>query len=203
MTTSPSIRAALRLVFGFLRGLALATVVLACAGCFASAGVGPNADRPLETVDYVDLDRFAGRWYVIESIGTSAEAEAYDAIEVYEMLGDGEIDIDFRFRDGGFDGPVESIPQRGWVHDETTQAEWRVRPIWPLALAYLIIDLAPDYRYTVVGHPSKRWVWIMSRTPSLAESTLVEIRGRLADVGYDVTRLRRVPQRPLGEREDL
>lgn len=201
--TSPPFFSALRFDAAFLRCVPLAAVVLACAGCFASAGVGPNADRPLETVDSVDLDRFAGRWYVIESIGTSAEAEAYDAIEIYEMLGDGEIDIDFRFRDGGFDGPIESIPQRGWVHDEETRAEWRVRPIWPLALAYLIIDLAPDYRYTVVGHPSKRWVWIMARTPSLDESTLVEIRSRLADVGYDVSRLRRVPQRPLGEREGL
>ena len=105
--------------------------------------------------------------------------------------------------EGGFDGPVESIPQRGWVYDESTRAEWRVRPIWPLSLAYLIIDLAPDYHYAVVGHPSKRWVWIMAREPSLADATLVGIRDRLSAVGYDVSRLRRVPQRPLGERGEL
>ena len=184
-----------------LLGLAFAAVTTA--GCFASAGVGPNADRPLETVDAVDLDRFEGRWYVIESIGTSAEAEAYDAVEVYTMRDNGEIDIEFRFHEGGFDGPVESIPQRGWIHDETTRAEWRVRPIWPLALDYLIIDLAPDYHYTVVRHPSKRWVWIMAREPALADATLDAIRGRLANAGYDVSRLRRVPQRPLGERGEL
>ncbi len=187
------------------RARAVATILLTLTsmGCFTSAGVGPNADRPLETVAAVDLERFAGRWYVIESIGTSAEADAHDAIELYEIRDDGEIDIDFRFHEGGFDGPIESIPQRGWIHDESTRAEWRVRPIWPLALAYLIIDLAPDYHYAVVGHPSKRWVWIMAREPALPNDTLEAIRARLEEVGYDVTRLRRVPQRPLGERGEL
>jgi apolipoprotein D and lipocalin family protein len=50
---------------------------------------------------------------------------------------------------------------------EATPGEWRVRPIWPLSLAYLILELGPDYDYTVIGHPSKRWVWVLSRKPSL------------------------------------
>ncbi len=173
------------------------------AGCLGAAGVGPAADRPLETVASVDLERFAGRWYVIESIGTSAEEGAHDAVETYRLRDDGRIDIDFRFHADGFDGPIESIPQLGWVHDAETRAEWRVRPVWPLALAYLILELDPDYRYTVVGHPSKRWVWIMARTPSLDAATLALLRERLAAVGYDVTRLRPVPQRPLDDPDRL
>jgi apolipoprotein D and lipocalin family protein len=172
-------------------------------GCFSSAGVGPAAHRPLETVDAVDLERFAGRWFVIESIGTSAEDGAHDAVETYHLREDGRIDIDFRFHAGSFDGPIESIPQLGWVHDARTRAEWRVRPVWPLALAYLILDLDPEYAYTVVGHPSKRWVWIMARSPELAEDTLIRIRADLAAFGYDVDRLQRVPQRPLSDPERL
>lgn len=182
--------------------LALIALLAVNAGCIGSGGVGPNADVPLRTVEAVDLDRFAGRWYVIESMPTSQEEGAHDAVEIYTMEGEGRIDIQFTFREGSFDGPLRSIPQRGRVHDETTNAEWRVSPLWPIWLDYLILDLGPDYEYTVVGHPSKKYVWIMSREPALEAETLAEIRQRLADAGYDVSRIQPVPQRPLAERED-
>ena len=180
-------------------GLALAAALLTT-GCFTSQGVGPNAAVPLETVPYVDLERFAGAWYVIEHIGLSAEDGAHDEVETYTLREDGRIDIALTFRDGAFDGPEKSIPQLGWVHDPETNSEWRVRPFWPLSLAYLIIDLDDDYGWTVVGHPSKRWVWIMAREPRLDGRVLRGIRNRLAAVGYDVDRLVRVPQRPRDER---
>lgn len=189
-----------RLARRLVPALVFAGIALAASGCLTNAGVGPNARVPLETVEFVDLERFMGRWYVIESIGTAPEANAFDAEETYRLRQDGVIDIDFRFREGAFDGPVESIPQTGWVHDEETNAEWRVRPVWPLALDYLIIGLAPDYSHTVIGHPSKRYVWIMARTPSLPEPTLERIRGELRDAGYDLGAMRKVPQRPVGER---
>lgn len=175
--------------------LLLAPLVLALAGCLTSAGIGPNADAPLETVPQVDVERFMGPWYVIEHIGLSAEADAYGAVETYALRDDGLIEIDYRFREGGFDGPERSIPQTGWVHDERTGAEWRVRPFWPLSLAYLIVDLAPDYAWSVVGHPSKRWVWILAREPALDEETLAGIRARLVESGYDLEGLRKVPHR--------
>ena len=183
-----------------LLGFVLASAILT-SGCFTSQGVGPNASLPLETVRYVDLERFAGAWYVIESIGLGAEEGAHDEVETYTLREDGRIDIALTFRDGAFDGPVKSIPQQGWVHDPETNAEWRVRPFWPLSLAYLIIDLDEDYAWTVVGHPSKRWVWIMAREPTLDDDVLAGIRERLASVGYDIHRLVTIPQRPLGARE--
>ena len=183
--------------------LALIALASTSAGCLTSAGIGANADVPLQTVASVDLNRFAGRWYVIESIGLDAEAGAHDEIEIYRMRDDGRIDVELHFREGSFDGPRAAIPQLGWVHNKETNAEWRVRPFWPLSLAYLIIDLAPDYHYTVIGHPSKRWVWIMAREPSLDEATLRAIRQRLAESGHDIDRLVAIPQRPLDERDDL
>lgn len=179
----------------------LLVLALGTTGCFTSQGVGPNATAPLETVPFVDLERFAGAWYVIESIGLAAEEGAHDEVETYTLREDGRIDIALTFREGAFDGPERSIPQLGWVHDPETNAEWRVRPFWPLALDYLIIDLDEDYGWTVVGHPSKRWVWIMARAPRLDASVIQGIRARLAAVGYDVGRLVPIPQRPLHARE--
>ncbi len=177
----------------------LLTGLLGVTGCLTNAGVGPNARTPLPVVESVDLERFAGLWYVIESMPTSAESGAHDATEYYALREDGGIDIVFSFREDAFDGPEKVLEMRGWVLDESG-AEWRVRPFWPLRLAYLVIDLAPDYRYAVVGHPSKRYVWVMSRTPTLDPITRRAIRRRLADAGYDVRRIREVPQQGRPDR---
>ncbi|HKK50206.1 MAG TPA: lipocalin family protein [Myxococcota bacterium] len=176
-------------------------LIAATPGCLTSRGVGPRADAPLETVDRVDLERFAGLWYVIESMPTSLEEGAHDATEHYALREDGDIDITFRFREGAFDGPEEVLEMRGWVHDEQTRAEWRVSPFWPIRLAYLVLELDPDYGHTVIGHPSKRYVWIMSRKPTLDEEILERLREGLAAAGYDVSGIERVPQRPLSERD--
>ena len=68
------------------------------------ASSGPD----METVDYVDLERFMGDWYVIANIPTFLEKGAHNAVETYELNNDGTIATTFTFRDGGFDGKEKS-----------------------------------------------------------------------------------------------
>ena len=187
-----------RSVLACLAALA-AGLGLAC----ASGGVGPNADKPLETVDSVDLNRFAGLWYVISSMPTPAEEGAHNSTEQYRLRADGDIEIVNRFRVGGFDGPEEIIRLRGWVYDTETRAEWRVQPFWPVRLSYLILELADDYSYCVIGHPSKNYVWIMARSPDLSPTIQRGVERRLRDAGYDVRRLIPMPQQPLDQRPSI
>ncbi len=170
----------------------LALLGLACAS--GGSGVGPNAAAPLQVVESVDLERFSGLWYVISSMPTGAEEGAHNSTELYRLREDGEIDITNRFRVGGFDGPEKVITMRGWVHDEGANAEWRVQPIWPLRLSYLILELDADYRYVVVGHPSKSYVWIMSRESTLAPEIEARLRTGLAEAGYDIEQIQVMPQ---------
>ena len=60
--------------------------------------------EPLPAVDYVDLERFSGDWYVIANIPTFLEKGAHNAVETYELNEDGTIATTFTFRDGSFDG---------------------------------------------------------------------------------------------------
>ena len=78
-------------------------IVATIATCVAVSGCAGN-QPPLETVDYVDLDRFMGDWYVIANIPTFLEKNAYNAVESYELDSDGTIATTFVFRKGGFDG---------------------------------------------------------------------------------------------------
>ena len=155
-----------------------------------------NALPPLKTVDSVNIKNFMGKWYVIASIPTRFEVGATNAIEDYSWNEkQNRIDISFTFRQDHPAGEFKSIPQKGFVYNTKTNAEWRVQPFWPLKFAYLIIDLARDYRYTVIGVPKRNYVWIMARTPEMPKADYDEVIKRLQDVHqYDLTNLELVPQ---------
>ncbi|MFO0692103.1 MAG: lipocalin family protein [Polyangiales bacterium] len=155
---------------------------------------GCAREAPLRTVPSLDLARYAGDWYVIAHLPAKNERNAYDAIEHYDVEGE-RIRIRYTFREGSHEGERQELHMRGWVHDERTRAEWRVRPFWPLALAYVVVALDPDYQTTVVAHPSRKYAWIMARTPTLAPDALEPLVETLREQGFDTTRLRYVPQR--------
>lgn len=163
-------------------------------GC-ASPSAVEKKFGPLQTVQRVELNRFMGDWYVIANIPTFVEQGAHNAIERYTWNDKAQrIDVLFRFRKDRFDGPCKEMTQKGFVVNHTTNAQWRVQPFWPLKLPYLIIDLAEDYSYTVIGVPDRAHVWIMARTPTMAPALLERLTARLAAVGYDIDKLQRVPQ---------
>jgi len=150
---------------------------------------------PLAQAEKVDLARFMGDWYVIASIPTFIETDAYNAVESYRLDADGTVETTFTFRDGGFDGPVKRYTPRGYVLDRDSNAVWGMQFVWPVKADYRIAWLAPDYGQTVIARLKRDYVWIMARTPQIAEADYARIVEFVAAQGYDVARLRKVPQR--------
>merc|ERR1711879_884214 len=89
-----------------------------------------------ETVPYVDMDRFSGDWHVIALIPTSFEKGAEDGIENYSFDDEGNIRVEYTFKKGRRELKERVMYQKGWIYDNETNAEWRVRPLWPLKLPY-------------------------------------------------------------------
>lgn len=164
----------------------LATVFLA--GCGA---------RPpeLEPVEYVDLERFMGDWYVIANIPTFLEKGAHNAVENYSLNPDGTVATRFTFRDGGFDGDEKEYNPKGFVKDDGSNALWGMRFIWPIKADYRVVYLTPDYSQTIIGRNKRDFVWVMARTPTIPEADYAGIVQRIEEMGYDVTKLEKVPQR--------
>ena len=152
--------------------------------------------QPLRTVAHVDLKRYMGDWRVIANIPYFAERDCVDSVESYALRADGKIDNWFTFRKGSFDAPQKKFTALAWVHDQSTNAEWRVRFLGTVTVPYLVLDLDPQYRWTVVGHPSRNYGWIMARTKTLPDATYREILNRLQAQGYDPARFEKVPQIP-------
>lgn len=148
----------------------------------------------LRTVSKVDLARYMGDWRVIANIPYFAERDAYDSVESYALRPDGTIANRFVFRRGSWEAPVKRFDFTARVVNPDTNAEWRVRFLPLLNVSYLIIDLDPDYQWTVVGHPSRRYGWIMARERQLPDDVYAGILKRLDAQGYDSTKFVKVPQ---------
>lgn len=162
------------------------------AGCQASL-------PPIPTVDYVDLPRFMGDWYVIANIPTFLEKGAHNAIESYRLDDDGTIATTFTFRDGGFDGELKEYHPRGFVRDTQTNAEWGMQFVWPIRGDYRVIHLTDDYSVTVIGRNKRDYVWLMARSPELEDARYDEAVRVIVEAGYDISKLQRVPQRWPGD----
>ena len=163
--------------------------MLAIIGCAASP------DRPMPTVAHVDLTRFMGDWYVIANIPTFIEQGAHNAVESYRLALDGTIETTFTFRADGFDGPPKEYRPRGFVLDRRTNAHWGMQFVWPIKADYRIVHLADDYSQTIVAREARDYVWIMARRPTNPDADYRRLVDIVAQLGYDVSRLRKVPQR--------
>ena len=148
----------------------------------------------LQTVEYVDLQKFMGDWYVIANIPTFIEKGAVNAIESYRLDSKGRIKTTFTFRKDSVSGPEKKYNPTGFIYNRKTNAEWRMQFLWPFRSPFLIIDLDDDYSYTVIGIPSRKYVWIMAREHKMSEGLYNKIISNLEKVGYDITQIKRINQ---------
>jgi apolipoprotein D and lipocalin family protein len=172
----------------FARLLAMAALLL--------AGCRESAHPPLALAENVDLARFMGDWYVIANIPTYIEEDAHGAVESYRLAEDGTIETTFTFRDGGFDGKPKRYTPRGFVREGTGNAVWGMRFVWPVKADYRIAYVDPGYTLTVIGREARDYVWIMARQPTIPDADYERLLRFVASQGYDVAKVRKVPQRP-------
>jgi len=182
------------------RSVRLPRLALALLGSALLGGCATADFPPLEAMDReIELQRFMGDWYVIGFIPIDlpffSEADAHNAVESYELAGDGIIETTYTFREGSFDGPERQLTPKGWVHDEKTHAEWRMQFVWPFRAAYLIVHVDPDYRNTIIGVPDRKYLWIMSRQPEIPSTEYDRLLRIAGGLGYDTASVQRVPQR--------
>lgn len=150
--------------------------------------------EPLPTVNKVDLQKFMGDWYVIASIPTFIEKDAYNAVESYRLTEDGTVETTFTFEAGVFGGKKKIYRPTGYIRDTQSNAVWGMQFIWPIKGDYRIIYLTDDYSVTVIGRNKRDYVWLMAREPVLSEQQYDEAMAVIADAGYDLSRVQRVPQ---------
>ena len=177
-------------------------VLLAGAGAAAGAaalslGIATRFRRPaleLATVREVDLQQYAGRWFEIARMPVRFERETDRNVTAeYTTLPDGSVRIENRATQP--DGKVRRAHGTARVPNPEQTSKLRVK-FFPLAPAadYWVLGLDFAYRWAIVGEPSRKYLWILSRTPGLDGATMERVLRDVDAAGYDSTALILTPQ---------
>ncbi len=152
---------------------------------------------PLGVENKVDVSRYMGRWYEIARYPNSFEAGCVGVTADYELLDDGRVGVTNTCRQGSLNGKLDIIEGVARVTDERTNARLAVSFFWPFEGDYWILELGDeeDYGYAVVGEPSRKFLWILSRNPQMDEELYEDVLSRLRSKGYNRFLLERTRQR--------
>jgi len=167
----------------------MAAVVLVLMVVLLVSPAACGEETPPSTVEYVDVDRYVGLWYEIAKIPNRFQKKCAGGTTArYAIRDDGKIDVVNTCMKK--DGDTYSVKGIAKIVDANTNAKLEVSFVSFLGMNffwgdYWIIGLGDDYDYAVVGHPERKYGWILARTPKLEETTLDEIFAVLREKGYD------------------
>jgi apolipoprotein D and lipocalin family protein len=167
----------------------------ALAGCAAFAG-GPrgneNVPAPARTVE---LDHYLGRWYELARYDNRFERGCEGVTAEYSRRDDGYIGVKNTCRVGSPDGTARESLGRAKVVLDSGGAKLKVSFWGPFFVGdYWVLDHADDYSWSIVGEPSGRFLWILTRAARPSDSLTETLYKRVAALGYDTSLLRRTAQ---------
>lgn len=168
---------------------------VAAAGCAAfTAGPSGNVDVP-SPARTVDLDRYVGRWYEVARYENRFERGCEGVTADYWRREDGYIGVRNTCRQGQPGGPARQSEGRARVVPDSGNAKLKVSFWGPFFVGdYWVLDHADDYAWSIVGEPSGRFLWILTREPHPPAALVDTLYARAAALGYDVSLLRHTAQ---------
>ncbi len=149
---------------------------------------------PLETVEKVDLNKYMGKWYEIASFPQSFQKGCNCTTAEYELTNEGYVNVINSCRKNSTSGKLDIAEGKAFIVEGSNNSKLKVQFFWPFKGDYWIIDLAEDYSYAVVGHPSRDYLWVLCRTPQMERQIYNSLLDRVKQKGFDITRLRETTQ---------
>lgn len=171
--------------------LIIATFLLsACGAMFDKHPVGNT--RVPEPAKSVELSRYLGKWYEIARYEQSFQKGCEGVTAEYSLRDDGMIKVLNACRRP--DGSRDEAVGKAKIVDTKTNAKLKVSFFGPFYGNYWILDRGDDYEWAIVGEPSGRYLWLLSRKEVLDAKETDAFYARAAKMGYDVSMLRRTIQ---------
>lgn len=143
----------------------------------------------LDVVKQVDLDKYMGEWYEIARMPAHFEKECYRATATYSKNEDGTINVVNTCHKNDVNGPLKVVTGKAFIADKETNAKLKVQFFWPFKGDYWILDIGDSYEYALVGEPSRKNMWILSRTSEISLEALQSLVERANSKGFDTEKL--------------
>ena len=140
--------------------------------------------EPLE-VAHVELQQMTGKWYEIAKLPRATQTGCTGTTAEYQLKSSNELLVINECHEGSLAGPLERISARAVAPDASEPGKLSLD--FGFAYGdYWVIDAGKDYEYLVVGHPSRDYFWILSRTRTLPAATLAGVLDRAKKNGFPI-----------------
>jgi apolipoprotein D and lipocalin family protein len=149
----------------------------------------------IQTVDQVDLEKYAGVWYEISSLPTWFANDLVCVTATYNLLENGKIEVINQGFQSTPDGKLDKITGTAWIPDPEEPGQLKVSFFPIISSQYNIIMLdEEDYSYAMVTGSNYNFLWILSRTPQMDPATYDMLIQQAADWGYETDKIEVTPQ---------
>ena len=159
----------------------------------ASLGCGKKTPVDDHTVANVELNRYTGKWYEIASLPAPFQSDCFCTTAEY-ALEDDHVKVINRCRRGSAKGEWYKAVGKAWPVKGSNNSRFEVSFFWPFKGDYWIIGLARDYSWAMVGHPQKKYLWILARKPHMSRELYESLISKARGLGYDVAGLKLMVQ---------
>lgn len=153
-----------------------------------------NDKVELTTVSPVNLEKYSGTWYEIARLPNRFEKGLECVTATYTLRSDGKIEVINKGRKVEEQNKISKIKGVAWVPDKRFPGRLKVRFFWPFSGKYYILDLDKNYRYALVGEPSRRYLWVLSKDKQLDSNIYSRLIERAAGMGFDTARVVKINQ---------
>lgn len=145
-------------------------------------GCSTSKPAPLQTVNALDLKQYQGKWYEIARYENHFEKGCVGATADYALQSD-HVAVTNSCYDA--QGAMTAQAQgKAYAVENSQSTKLRVTFFWPFFGDYWVLMMGDDYRYSVVGDPSRKYLWILSRTATISDSDRKTILSKLHEFGY-------------------
>jgi len=145
----------------------------------------------LPTAKSVNLSRYIGTWYEIAAIPNYFQKDCFCTTVNYSLPKNANYMKIYNFcRKGSNKGKISDVNGKGFVVKGSGNAKLRVQFFWPFRGDYWIIYLNKEYKYAMVGEPSRERLWIISRKPKMSLKIYNRLKRVAQDYGYDTSKLK-------------
>lgn len=152
--------------------------------------------QSLQTVAQVDLEKYLGRWFDIASFPARFQKDCRCTTADYDMSPDSNyirvVNRCVKFKNGK--SRISEARGKAFIVEGSGNARLKVQFFWPFRGDYYIIGLAVDYSWAVVGHPGRKYLWILSRESYMTTDSYNQALQVAREKGYDLKRIQRTPQ---------
>ena len=156
---------------------------------------GESIGDSVPVIDFVDLEKYAGKWYEISSLPTWFASDLVCVTATYTLKENGKIEVLNQGYKDSPEGELDSITGTAWVPDSNEPARLRVSFFPLISSQYNIIALDEEnYTYAMVTGSSYNFLWILSRTPQMDQGVYDSLVQQAEDWGYDISKLEMTPQ---------